>query len=111
MRHHLQEDEVQATTGNGLAYKSLITEQFGAVNGFVLGMTEYHAEEYQNVGLHETQEGFYVIAGEGTARIGDEEFPIRPGTSFIAPKGVPHSVKKSPGSIPVKLIWAHGAAN
>jgi len=110
MRYHVHEDEVNATAGNGLTYKSLITEQFGAKNGFVLGMTEYYAEEYQNVGVHDTQEGFYVIAGEGTARIGDEEFPIRPGASFIAPKGVPHSVKKSPGSIPVRLIWAHAAA-
>lgn len=107
MRCHVHEDDVNVTLGNGLVYKTLIAEQCGAVNGFVLGMTEYHAEEYQNVGIHETQEGFYVVAGEGTARIGDEEFPIRAGTSFIAPKGVPHSVKKAPGSIPVKLIWAH----
>jgi len=109
MRYHLHEDEVKATEDNGMAYKSLITGQQGAVNEFVLGVTEYYAEEYQNIGLHETQEGFYVLAGVGTARVGDTEFPIRAGTSFIAPKGVPHSVKKSPGSVPVRLIWAHGA--
>jgi len=109
MKYHLHENDVPATEGNGLTYKSLITDQFGAVNDFILGVTEYYAEEYQNVGSHETQEGFYVIAGQGFARVGEREFPIRPGTSFIAPRGISHSVKKLPGSIPVKLLWAHGA--
>ena len=41
--------------------------------------------------------------------LGMTENPIRPEVSFVAPKGVPHSVKQSPGSIPVKLIRAHAA--
>ena len=105
----IHEDEVQSIQGDGLIYKDLITTENGAVNKFLLGLTEYIAEEYQTIGVHETQEGFYVIEGEGTAKIGEEEFNIRPGTSFIAAKGVPHSIKKSPNSGPVKLVWIHGA--
>jgi mannose-6-phosphate isomerase-like protein (cupin superfamily) len=103
------EDDVSAVQGDGLVYKNLITTDNGAVNKFLLGITEYIAEEYQTTGIHEIQEGFYVVEGEGTAKIGEEEFPIRPGSSFIAAKGVPHSIKKSPGSVPVKLVWVHGA--
>ena len=105
----IHEDDVSAIQGDGLVYKNLITTDNGAVNNFLLGITEYHAEEYQTIGVHEFQEGFYIISGEGTAKIGEEEFNIRPGSSFIAAKGVPHSVKKSPNSEPVKLVWVHGA--
>ena len=37
------------------------------------------------------------------------EFEIRPGSAFIAYKGVPHLIKRDPGSVPVKVIWCHGA--
>lgn len=105
----IHEDEVSAIQGDGLVYKNLITNSQGAINKFMLGVTEYIAEEYQTTGIHEIQEGFYVVQGEGTAKIGEEEFPIWPGSSFTAAEGVPHSVKKSPGSVPVKLVWIHGA--
>jgi mannose-6-phosphate isomerase-like protein (cupin superfamily) len=105
----IHEDDVAIIQGDGLVYKNLIMPDQGAVNEFVLGVTEYYEEDYKTIGVHDFQEGFYIVEGEGTAKIGEEEFDIRPGTSFIAAKGVPHSIKKSPGSVPVKLVWVHGA--
>ena len=109
MSCHTHEDNSPVIQGDGLIYKNLITEQTGAVNGFMLGVTEYYLEEYKTIGVHEFQEGFYVVEGEGMAKIGDEEFYIRPGASFIAAKGIPHSIKKASGSGSVKVVWVHGA--
>ena len=108
MSCYTHEENIQAIQGDGLIYKDLITEQTGAVNGFMLGVTEYYLEEYKTIGVHEFQEGFYVLEGEGMAKLGDTEFNIRPGSSFIATKGTPHSIKKTPGSGAVKLVWVHG---
>jgi mannose-6-phosphate isomerase-like protein (cupin superfamily) len=87
----------------------LIGPTQGATKGFCIGITFYDKETYNPPGVHDDQEGFYVLAGEGFAKVGDEEFELRPGTAYIAQKGVPHSVQKKPGSKPVKLLWSHGA--
>jgi len=87
----------------------LIGPEHGATRGFCMGVAIYDNEEYGAPGVHEDQEGFYVLSGRGAAKVGDEEFPLRPGVAFIAQKRVPHSVKKSAGSKPVKLLWSHGA--
>lgn len=87
----------------------LIGEEQGAVKGYCLGISYYHQTEYGTPGVHEDQEGFYVLAGTGLAKVGDAEFPIRPGTAFLAAKGVPHTMKRNPDSGPVKVLWSHGA--
>jgi len=87
----------------------LIDEVNGAENGFCMGISCYETEVYGNPGIHDDQEGFYVIEGSGMAKVGEEEFPICPGTAFIAPKGVSHSIKKGDTSKPVKVLWCHGA--
>ncbi len=103
---HVQENEVFAKHAGG---GPLIGPEQGATNGFCIGIAFYDQEVYGTPGVHDDQEGFYVLAGEGVAKVGNEEFEIRPGTAYIAQKGVPHSVKKRPGSKPVKLLWTHGA--
>ncbi len=88
---------------------SLIDETNGAVNGFCMGISEYFATEFGDAGVHEDQEGFYVIEGAGMAKIGDEIFPIEKGDSFIVPAGVEHILKKDKNSQTLKVLWAHGA--
>ena len=87
----------------------LIDEENGAVNGFCIGVSYYSDACYGEPGVHDDQEGFYVLDGNGMARVGSEEFPVAPGTVFIAGKGVPHSVKRDTESGPVKVLWMHGA--
>jgi len=87
----------------------LVSTEQGATNGFCLGIALYDKEEYRKPGVHDDQEGFFVLEGHGTARVGDEEFEVRPGSAFIAQKGVPHTVKRAPDSPPVRILYAHGA--
>jgi mannose-6-phosphate isomerase-like protein (cupin superfamily) len=89
--------------------RTLITSLDGAVNGFSLGVSYYTQDTYGEPGVHDDQEGFYVLEGSGMARVGDEEFPISPGAAFIAPKGVPHTIRKDPHVTYVKVLWSHGA--
>ena len=106
MAIHVHEDEFfKKQPGGG----QLIGAEQGATNGFCIGIAFYDQEVYGPARRARRPGRFYVLAGQGTAKVGDEEFDIRPGTAYIAQKGVPHSVKKRPGSKPVKLLWSHGA--
>lgn len=109
MKHHVHKDDVERVQRKGHTSRELITEKHGAVKGYMIGVSEYTTEEYLTPGIHEDQEGFYVVTGEGKAKIGKKEFDIRPGSAFIAPKDMPHSIKKNPGSVPIKVVWSHGA--
>jgi mannose-6-phosphate isomerase-like protein (cupin superfamily) len=103
---HVQENAALTKQPGGA---QLIGPEQSATKGFCIGITYYDQEVYNPPGVHDDQEGFYVLAGRGVAKVGDEELEIRPGTAWIARKGVPHSLKKKPGSEPVKLLWSHGA--
>lgn len=87
----------------------LIGVNEGATNNFSIGIAIYDRNEYGDPGLHEVQEAFYIIEGFGTAKIGNDEIRIKPGDSFIAKAQTPHVIKKDIESVPIKLIWAHGA--
>ena len=88
---------------------TLVGEANGAVRGFCLGISYYDSVDYNPPGIHDDQEGFYILEGHGVAKVGTAEFAIQPGSSFIAPKGVPHCMKRAPGSEPIKVLYAHGA--
>jgi len=106
---YAHESDLPVNPSTGHRSGRLIHEAHGAVNGYCIGIGYYDKEEYGQPGIHEDQEGFYVLEGTGTAKIGDEEFKIRPGTAFIAARRVPHAIKKDPDSPPVKVLWSHGA--
>ena len=108
MSIRVHEDDITKIDENGHAGAELIGADNGATNGFSLGVAVYYLETYVEPGVHDDQEGFYVVEGTGRARIGDEEFDIRPGSAFIAQKGVTHAMKKNPGSVPVKVVYGHG---
>lgn len=56
-----------------------------------------------------TQEGFYVLEGEGYAKLDDLVFPIKKGDSFVALAGVAHTIRTKEGCEPVKVFWFHSA--
>lgn len=94
--------------GNHYVYM-LANEKNGCVNGCKMGMSIYTSSEYLPTAVHDDQEGFYVTEGTGFVKIGDKEFAIEEGTSFIVPAGVEHTIRKSNDSESVKLFWFHAA--
>ncbi|KAB7889780.1 cupin domain-containing protein [Poseidonibacter ostreae] len=89
--------------------KTLIDKTNGATNTFSFGISEYFSDEFGEEGIHDEQEGFYVIEGNGTAKIGSNIFDIEKGDAFIVPKGTKHTLKKSKNTNVLKVLWAHGA--
>ena len=87
----------------------LLDEKNGCVAGCSCGISVYTDNEYVVFGIHNDQEGFFVIEGTGKAKVGNEEFKIGPEVSFIAPACVEHSIKKDADSEPIKLFWFHSA--
>ena len=108
MTIHNHEDQVQQTSDTHHSGAELIGPPQGAVNGYSIGIAIYFRDTYNEPGIHDDQEGFYVVEGTGQARVGDEEFDIRPGSAFMVAPGVLHSIKRDPASGPVKLVWSHG---
>lgn len=100
--------EVKSGHGHG-SWPMLGAEQ-GCTNGCAAGISYYSSCEYTPAAVHEDQEGFYVISGQGLARIGSEEFEIGPDMAFIAPAGTEHQMKSKSSGEPVVVFWFHAQA-
>lgn len=81
------------------------------IHGASAAMGIYLNNEYPTPGLHEDHEGFYVYAGTGTAKVGDEECDIKEGCCFYAPAGVPHVIKKDSSCPELKIFLFHFKAD
>ena len=110
MKPYITKKEVEETQGKDARTQRFLTAENGCLGGCTSGTTVYAGYEFSaHPGVHEDQEGFYVLEGEGYARLRDLEFPIEAGDSFIALPGVPHTIKTKPGCQPVKVFWFHSA--
>lgn len=109
MNVETHEDRLAMDPITGRGAGMLIDAAQGAVKGFCMGLAYYPLNTYREPGVHDDQEGFYVLEGTGMAKVGEQEFRIRPGAAFIAAAGVPHTMKRDPDSVPIKVLWAHGA--
>ena len=109
MKIYSYEKDIEFPPANNHLGGALIDKSNGAKNGFCIGISYYTSSEYSTPGIHEDQEGFYVLEGSGTAKVGDEEFKVFPGGAFIATNGVPHTIKKDVNEKYIKILWSHGA--
>ena len=50
-----------------------------------------------------------VLEGTGFAKVGDEEFPVAPGTAFIAPAHTVHTIRRDESCGHVAVFWFHSA--
>lgn len=107
---YITAEEVIQNQGENCKTYRFLTAENGCVNGCASGTTVYADYEFSDrPGCHDDQEGFYVLEGEGYAKLDDMEFPIKAGDSFVALAGVKHTIKTKPGSVPVKVFWFHSA--
>lgn len=109
MRYYESSKTKKLNTGMSHGSYSLLDANNGCVNGCCTGISIYGLTEYSTPGIHDDQEGFCVLEGMGYAKVGDQEFRLEPETSFIAPAGVPHTIKRDQDSKPVKVFWFHSA--
>lgn len=100
---------IQEKTGRPMASCQLLTAENGCVDDCVAGVTVYEDTEYQESDCHEDQEGFFVLEGTGYAKVDDEEFPISPGTAFMAPAGALHWLRRDENCPYVAALWFHSA--
>ena len=91
--------------GEGCDSYSLLGPENGCTGLCRTGITIYYETEYLPARTHPFQEGFYVIEGTGFARVGQREFPLHPGVSFLAPADTPHTVRCV--GKPIRLFWFH----
>lgn len=54
----------------------------------------FFSEEYPQPGVHEDNEGFYVVSGFGKMLLDNNEYDLKPGCAMYAPAGIPHAIKK-----------------
>ena len=105
--YYVDGNEIPLTMQNGNGSKVLLTEANGCVHDCMTGITHNCLCDYPAPQAHPFQEGFYVVSGTGIAKVGDQEFPLRPGVSFLAPAGVYHAVKTDDPAVPVIVFWFH----
>ena len=90
-------------------YIPLLSEENGCRAGCRTGLLLYTQEEYRQGGVHEDQEGFFVLEGRGKAMIGEKELSLSPGACFIVPPGLYHSIKRDSEYEYIKLFFFHAA--
>ncbi|TXT47511.1 MAG: hypothetical protein FD137_1095 [Spirochaetes bacterium] len=110
MELHVNESEVAPVDFGDYFYIPLLSGENGCIAGCRTGLLSYSQAEYGPGGVHEDQEGFFVLSGSGKALVGDREFPISPGSCFIVPPGLYHAIKKDPACDCIKLFFFHAAA-
>lgn len=99
---YFADSKIQLTKGG-----VIIDESNGCVNGCKVGISIYDNVEYNKGGVHEDQEGFYVLEGTGKALFGEEEHDLHPGMTMIAPAGVKHQIKRDDNSCAIKVLYFH----
>jgi len=90
-------------------YIPLLSEENGCQAGCRTGLLLYRQEEYRQGGVHEDQEGFFVLEGTGKAMVGENELSLSPGACFIVPPGLYHSIRKDLTCDYIKLFFFHAA--
>jgi len=107
----LNASEAQTLSFEHHDYVELLTADNGCSAGCRTGLLSYRQTEFIQGGVHDDQEGFYVIEGTGRAKVGDDEFAIGPGSSFIAPAGMWHYIARDESCPCVKLFFFHAAVD
>lgn len=108
MPYFVKQENIKITPNHhGHGSFQMLGEQQGCQNGCCAGISCYHSAEYTPIAKHDDQEGFFVLSGSGSARIGKEEFSISEGTAFIVPRQTAHQLRSDDAQTPLYLFWFH----
>jgi mannose-6-phosphate isomerase-like protein (cupin superfamily) len=77
---------------------------------FNFGIIEIQPGRVLEAHVHKQEDdAFYIIEGEMTFVIGDEDVPAPPGTFVLVPPGVEHAFRND-GATPVRMFNIHAPA-
>ena len=108
MKHYRnKEDAVLTETDAKPGFWKMMDEKTGC-GSKVWSAIGYNADtEYHFGAVHDDMEVFLVLEGSGWAMIGEEEFPIKKDTCYVAPAGVRHGTRSDSEEHPLRLYWFH----
>lgn len=92
-------------------YMELLNSENGCTAGCCAGLLYYQQTAFIQGGVHDNQEGFFVLSGHGRAKVGDREFPISEGSCFVAPAGKKHYICRDEDCPYIKLFFFHAASD
>jgi mannose-6-phosphate isomerase-like protein (cupin superfamily) len=77
---------------------------------FTFGIIEIATGRVLEAHVHEGEDdAFYIVEGEMTFVIGDEEVAAPPGTFVLVPPGIEHGFRND-GDVPVRMLNIHAPA-
>lgn len=99
MEYVIDVGRIEAVRGQNSDSKHIIRR-----DDLKISLMEVRAHAQISVHAHEREEQFYyVLSGEGIIRLGDQEFPLRPGVAVDIPPGVLHGVR-NPNDVPLRYL-------
>ena len=87
----------------GGSFRILIDEQLGGAKHFSLLLNEIQAGYVGSYHQHEVEHGWYILQGNGSIWIGDQEYAIGPNMAVFAPANIPHKLA-SHGPEPLRYV-------
>ena len=99
-------DESDRLTFPGAYSQPIFDAANTPVNGCCAMFNVFFSEDYPQPGVHDDNEGFYVISGSGKMMVNGEEHDLKPGCAMYAPAGMPHAIKKV-GSEDLRVFLYH----
>lgn len=85
-------------------YKTFFGDGSQPTGGLVQGILEYPPGSRSRAHWHSPAETYYVLAGGGVGRIGDETLPIGPGDAVYVPSSAVHAFENT-GSEALRVLW------
>lgn len=99
MEYVIDVEQIKAIAGKNSDNKPIIRR-----DDLKISLLDVRAHAEIPVHAHEREEQFYyVLSGEGIIRLGDREFPLRPGVAVDIPPGVLHGVR-NPNDVPLRYL-------
>jgi len=98
--------ETEEEVSPGRTIRTLLDPRTVGTKGLILATITYEPGCALEPHSHEDQEGIYVIAGRGKAKVEDEDIDLEPGMAIYIGKGVTHSVV-NPNAVPIEAVLMH----
>ena len=110
---HENECAVEGGKGPGrVRWRTLLSADRTPSDQLTVGVAELDPGQESDPLLHRhaQPEVYYILEGEGFVRVGDEEHPIRAGTTVFIPGGALHRARNT-GTTPMRLLYVFPTAS